>query len=110
MSMANIGSTQLLTPTPGSSVTIGAIDTTVRTILASWTAGEAETLNVSGTPVDGQRLTLVITNDGVLGRILTLGTGLLGLGIITGVTSKKSTVSFIALSGTFIETSRSVGL
>lgn len=108
--MAKVGSVQILTPTPGSSVSVGAIDTSCQNIVANWTASEAETINISGTPNDGQTLTLIITNDGILGRILTLGTGLLGLGIITGITNKKSTVSFMALNGTFVETSRSVGL
>ena len=107
--MADIGSVQILTPTPGATVTV-TISTVHRHILAKWTAGEAETVNISGAPVDGQLLTFIITNDATLGRIVTLGTGLLGLGIITNIVSKKSTVQLVALDGTFHELSRSVGL
>lgn len=107
--MANIGGRSLLTPTPGAAVTI-TIDITVPHTVATWTASEIETVSISGTPNDGQILTLIITNDAGLGRVITLGTGFLGLGVITGIISKKSTATFIASGGTFIETSRSVGL
>lgn len=103
-----IGGTQVLTPTPGATVTL-TIDTTAKHVVASWTSGEAETINVSGTPQDGARLTLVITNDGVLGRLLTPGTGLSALSTILNIVSKKTTVSFVALNGTFYEVSRTVG-
>lgn len=107
--MANVGGRSLITPTPGATVTVTiAID--IPHMLATWTAGEAETVNISGTPNDGQLLTFIITNDATLGRVITLGTGLLGLGIVTGVISKKSTVTFIASGGTFIEIGRSVGM
>lgn len=105
---ANIGGTQVLTPTPGATVTL-TIDSTAKHIVASWTSGEAETINVSGTPQDGAQLTLVVTNDGVLGRLLTTGTGLSALSTILNVISKKSTVSFVALNGTFYEVGRTVG-
>lgn len=104
----NIGGTQVLSPTPGTTVTV-TIDTTAKHVVAAWTAGQAETINVSGTPQDGTMLTLIITNDGVLGRILTTGTGLSSLGIATGIVSKKSTISFVALSGVFYETARTIG-
>jgi len=105
----NIGGTQILTPTPGATVTL-TIDTTAKEIVAAWTAGEIETINISGTPQDGTRLTILATNDATLGRVLTLGTGISSLGTVTGIVSKKSTVSFVAYGGTFYETSRSIGL
>jgi len=106
---SNIGGTQVLTPTPGATITL-AINATAKHIVASWTSGEAETINVSGTPQDGTMLTLIITNDGILGRLLTPGTGLSALTTILNVVSKKSTVSFVALNGVFYEVSRTVGL
>lgn len=105
----DIGGCKVITPTPGATVTI-TIDATVPRAIAAWTAGEIETINISGTPQDGAHLTLIITNDAGLGRVLTLGTGLSSLGVVTGVISKKSTITFIALSGTFFEISRSVGM
>jgi len=107
--MADIGSTQILTPTPGSTVSV-AISTIHRKILATWTAGEAETINISGTPVDGQELVLIVNNDATMGRLLTLGTGLLGLGTILNIVSKKSVLAFIASGGTFHEVSRTIGI
>lgn len=107
--MANIGGREILSPTPGATVTI-TIDTSVPHTIARWTAAQISTINISGTPVDGQELILLITNDAVLGRVMTLGTGLLGNGIITGIVSKKSIVTFVADGGTFIETSRTVGI
>lgn len=107
--MANIGGRSILTPTPGAAVTI-TIDVTIPHTVGTWTASEIETVNISGTPNDGQLLTLIITNDAGLGRIVTLGAGFLGLGVITGIISKKSTATFIATGGVFVELSRSVGL
>lgn len=107
--MANIGSTSVLTPTPGTTVTV-VIDPTVRHHIASWTAAEIETVVISGTPLDGQQLTLIITNDAGLGRVITLGTGFNANGTIVGVISKKSTALFVALGGTFLELSRVIGV
>lgn len=106
---ANIGGTQVLTPTAGTTVTI-TIDPTASVILASETAAQDQSLVISGTPQDGTRLTIIITNDGVLPRTITASTGLSALSTIVGITSKKSTISFIALNGTFIETARTVGI
>lgn len=107
--MADMGGAKLLSPTPGATVTI-TIDTTVRHLLASWTAAEIETVVISGTPLDGQQLTLIITNDAGLGRVITLGTGFNANGTIIGVISKKSTALFVASGGTFLELSRVVGV
>jgi hypothetical protein len=107
--MAAIGGVKLLSPTPGATVSI-VIDNTVPKHIASWTAGQAETINISGTPQDGQELILIVTNDGTLGRILTLGTGIVGAGIITGIVSKQTVIDLIASGGSFFERSRSVGM
>lgn len=106
--VADMGGTKVITPTPGATVTL-TIDSTVKHTIASWTSGEAESIVISGTPADGNMLTLVVLNDGVLPRVITSSTGLSGLGIVTGVASKRSTVSFVALGGVFYETSRTVG-
>lgn len=107
--MANIGGRQIIDSTPGTTVTI-TIDVTIPHTIARWTAAQATTINISSTPIDGQELTLIVLNDGVLPRVLTLGTGLAGMGIITGVLSKRCVIRFIASSGTFYEETRSVGL
>lgn len=104
----DIGGCKVITPTPGATVTI-TIDATVPRAIASWTSSEIETVNISGTPQDGAHLTLIITNDAGLGRVITLGSGLSALAVVTGVISKKSTVSFVAYSGVFYEVARTVG-
>jgi len=107
--LANIGGTQIIDAVAGTTVTI-TIDATIPHTVARWTAAQTTTINISGTPVDGQELTLIVLNDGVLPRVLTLGTGLVGMGIITGVLSKRSVILFVASGGVFYEVTRSVGL
>jgi len=107
--MSNIGGREILSPTPGSTVTI-TIDTTVPHSVATWTASQAESIVISGTPLDGHILTCIITNDGVLGRLLTFSTGLLSTGTLLGTIGKKSVITFIAIGGIFTEVSRSLVL
>lgn len=107
--MANIGGVSLINPTPGSTVTL-TIDPAVPHHQFAWTAGENETVNVSGTPRDGQTMTLLISNDATLARVITLGTGISGNGTIIGVASKKSIAHLEANGGTFFERSRLVGV
>lgn len=107
--MADMGGVQSLSVTPSATVTL-TLAAGVRHQLAAWTAAEAETVNISGTPLDGVTLTLVITNDVSLGRIITLGTGFSANGTIIGITSKRSTWSGVAAGGTFYELSRVVGV
>lgn len=109
LSMANIGGREILNPTPGSTVTI-TIDPSIQNTIARWTTAQATTINISGTPVDGQELTVIVTNDGLLGRLLTFGTGFLPAGTLLGTLSKKSVVNFIADGGMFIERSRTTAL
>lgn len=107
--MSNIGGRQIIDSVAGSTVTI-TIDSSVQHTIARWTVAQAVTVNVSGTPVDGQELTMILTNDAGIGNLMTMGAGLLGLGAILGVTSKKTLVSYIANGGTFIERFRTVGI
>ena len=97
------------TPTPGATInlTIVAGQNTV----CSWTAGEAETVNISsGTPSLGDELTLIILNDGVLPRIITFGTLLTSIGIVTGVVNLTSTIKFVGNGTKYIEVSRTVAI
>lgn len=107
--MATIGGANILNPTSGATVTV-TIDPQIKDHIAAWTATENENVVISGTPVDGQRLTLLITNDATLARIITLSTGLSANGTIVGVASKKSTWMGTASGGVFYETSRVVGV
>src|SRR4029079_12127229 len=107
--MASIGGRQIIDAVAGTIVTL-AIDVTAAHIHARWIPAQATTINISGVPLDGTELIMIISNDGLLGRLITFGTGLLSAGTLLGIVSKKSIVTFIADGGTFIEKSRSVGL
>ena len=107
--MANIGGRSIIDSVAGTTVTV-TIDLSVQHTIARWTAAQNVTVNISGTPVDGQELTLLVTNDGLLGRVLTLGTGLLGNGTALGIVSKKSVLTFVADGGTFLERGRTLGI
>lgn len=106
--MANIGSTQTLAPTPGATVTVSFSSDFMR-VLAAWTAGEAETVNLSGTQKAGQMLTLLITND-ALARTITLGTGMTSIGVVVGTALKTAVLVFESNGTTFYELSRTLGL
>lgn len=97
------------TPTPGATVSLTA-PTSIQVVCARWTAGEAETVNLSGTPTAGSLLILQITNDATLPRVITLGTGFVSTGVITGVASKVSTVLCVSNGTSMYECARSVGL
>ena len=71
--MAVIGGCVVLSVTPGATVTL-TLDVTAQAMLAIWTAGESETINLSGTQKQGQTLTLMVTDDASI-RTLTFGTG-----------------------------------
>lgn len=105
--MSNIGGREILTPTPGATVTI-TIDPSVPHTIAKWTSGQANSIVISGTPLDGHLLTTIVLNDAVLGRVLTFSAGFASIGTLLGTISKRSIVSFIADSGVFYETSRSL--
>lgn len=77
---------------------------------ATWIAGEAETISISGAHLAGDMLTLLIANDGTLGRNITFGTGFVSSGIVLGVISKKSCVDFVSDGTKFYEKSRTVGI
>lgn len=71
--IANLGLSSLFqqssTPVDGGTVTVAV--PTGPTLFAAWTAGQDETVTISGTPTVGQRLFLCITG-GVFTRLITL--------------------------------------
>lgn len=115
--MPNLGtilSTSNVKPRVTISVTPGATPAVAVTSnsdgFAAWTAGEAEALAISGAHTAGDYLTMLITNDAVLPRVITFGTGFVSSGIVTGVASKTSCVEFVSNGTNFIEASRVVGI
>lgn len=99
----NVNSQQI-SATPGATVTL---DITTGTF-AKWTAGEAETVNASGTQFAGQNLTCIIVNDGTLGRVITFGTGFKSIGVLTGTISKVGVIKFISDGTNFYELARTL--
>lgn len=106
--MATIGGCVLIQPTPSATVSV-AIPIDARDVVAKWTAGENETINLTGTQKTGQSLTLLIGND-ALARTLTLGTGLVSLGVVVGTALKTAVLSFRSDGTSFYEVSRTLGL
>ena len=103
--VAALDANALVSPTAGSTVTI---DPTLGN-LYKWTAGENETVNISGTQVAGQKITFMITNDAIV-RTITLGTGIVSTGVIVG-TALKTAIVIMQSDGTnFYELSRTLGL
>lgn len=96
-------------PTPGATVSL-AVSNNLDIQISSWTAGENETVNISGSHPAGKILIIVITNDGTLFRVITLGTGFVGAGVMTGVVNKVSTAMFVSNGTNFIEISRTVAI
>lgn len=99
------------TQTPTPAATINLTISAGKNTFVNWTASQNETVNISmGTPNTGDELTLLITNDGILPRVITFGTLLTSIGIVTGVLSKTSTVKFVSNGVNFFEVSRTVGI
>ena len=73
LSTANVPASTTPTVTPGATPTLTA-PSARDLIFWVWTAGEAETLNLTGTPALGAIAIMIITNDAIA-RLITFGTG-----------------------------------
>lgn len=105
LSTASTSTNTSSSPTPGATV---SINPTLGNLF-KWTAGENETVNISGTQVAGQVITLMIVNDAVI-RTITLGTSIVSAGVVIG-TALKTAVVVLQSDGTnFYELSRTLGL
>jgi hypothetical protein len=104
-----MGGTINLSPTPGPTVTL-EIENSAPYMIAEWTAGENETVQLNGvSPVNGQRLMMIINNDGVSPRTITFGSGFSDIPVITGVQNQRSIIYGQAVGGVFLGVVRSVG-
>lgn len=90
-------------PTPGATVAI-TISTGAKTF--KWTAGEDETVNISGTQLAGQEITCQILDSGT--RTITFGTGFKAAATVVGVNGKTATVTFRSDGTNFYEIGRAV--
>lgn len=97
---------QAITATPGTTVAL----TITTGGMASWTAAQDETINLTGTQVDGKQLMLRILNDATP-RTITFGTGFTtGTAQLVGQASKKAILVFVSNGTTFDEVSRKEGI
>mgnify|MGYP001564748988 CR=1 FL=1 len=105
LTTSEVGVSAVVSPTPGATV---SIDATLGNLF-KWTAGENETVNITAGQTAGRVITFMITND-ALARTITLGTGIVSLGVIVG-TALKTAVVVLQSDGTnFYELSRTLGL
>lgn len=105
LSTAEISVQASASPTPGATVNLDASTAN----LFKWTAGESETVNITAGQKAGRVITLMITNDAVI-RVITLGTGIVSLGVITGTALKTAVVVLQSEGTNFYELSRTLGL
>ena len=80
-----------ITVTPAATITL-AVNNVIETVSAIWTAGQAETINISGTAALGQQLRLEITAGGSF-QAITLGTGFQSSSGLTFTIKALKTVS-----------------
>ena len=105
LSTADVNVNASSAPTTGATINLDAAVGN----LFKWTAGENETVNVTAGQQAGRVITLMITND-ALARTITLGTGIVSVGVIVG-TALKTAVVVLQSDGTnFYELSRTLGL
>lgn len=105
LSTADVNSNVLSAPTPAATINLNA----ALGNLFKWTAGENETVNITAGQQAGRVITLMITNDAVI-RTITLGTGIVSLGVIVGSALKTAVVVLQSDGTNFYELSRTLGL
>lgn len=105
LSTTDLDTNALVSPTPGGTVTVVCTAGN----LFKWTAGETETVNISGTQTAGQKITFMVTND-ALARTITMGTGIVSTGVIIGTALKTAVAVFQSDGTNFYELSRTLGM
>lgn len=113
--MATLGATLSSVNLPLTATTISVTPSTTISIdittgsYAKWTAGENETVNLTGTQFANQRLTIIILSDASI-RTITFGTGFKPSATLVTVASKTYVLEFVSDGTTFDEASRSAAL
>lgn len=105
LSTQDIGKNASSTPTAGATV---SVDATLGNLF-KWTAGENETVNITGGQQAGRVITLMIVNDAII-RTITLGTGIVSIGTVVGTALKTAVVVMQSDGTNFYELSRTLGL
>lgn len=86
-----------------------AIDPTAGSNVFVFTANQNITINLSAVPPVGVYFFL-ITNDGILPRVITFGTNFKASTIITGLLGKVASICFISNGTLCYELARTIGL
>lgn len=107
LSTTNVRSVSSVAVTPAATITYTIPN--ADDLYSAWTAGQDETINLSGTQFVQQVVVFVITNDATP-RAITFGTGFRVTAKITGLANKISTITFISDGTNMIETARAVGM
>lgn len=105
LSTADVSKNASSSPTPSATI---SIDATLGNLF-KWTAGENEAINITAGQQAGRVITFMITNDAVI-RVITLGTGIISVGVITGSALKTAVVVLQSDGTNFYELSRTLGL
>lgn len=103
--MPNAGGSRTISPEPGEIVNI-PIDADIPRIIAVWISSENETIVIEGDPIDGQELTIIVSNDIDIENTITFCEEFAISEPLFIEPSKKSILVFIANNGTFYEKSR----
>lgn len=115
MDFGKINSIDEVKPLDSQNPVVGAIiDLTIvpgRNTIVKYIADQNSTINIlAAIPQEGDELTIIITNDGILPRTTTLGALLSNIGVAVGVINTINIIRFISDGVKFIETSRNIGL
>jgi len=98
---------ETITVTPGATVTLTHHEFT--NVYSTWTAGENETINASGTQIAGQRMDLLIECDGTP-RTITFGTNFRANGAAVLTASLGATFYFVSNGTDWCEVARTIGI
>lgn len=92
--------------TPGATV---SIDVDQGCVFA-WTAGQNETVDITGSLVAGASLCLIVANDSIVPRTLTFGAGFKVAVTVVGTANKTAALFFICDGSNYYEVGRTTGI
>lgn len=103
----NVEQRQEVSVTPSATITL--THNAFTNVYATWTAGQNETVNASGTQLAGQRMDLLIECD-TTSRTITFGTGFRPNGTAVLTLSTGATFYFVSNGSHWCEVARTIGI